>query len=410
MITEKLGPSGPGEKKILFRIGICALVLLVGLVGMKALASLKKPPAEADITEPALKVNAVRVEKRDYPIFISGYGEVKALNAVRIAPEIGGKIVRVHPRLETGEIIQKGDTLFEIDARDYEASVKAGRKRLSILKRTKALARKEYERAEGLFRESNVGSESGVDVAEQAMLSADDLFTQVEQALTIAETNLERCKVVARFNGRIGFAALEKGQIVTPGQHVITLVDDSVLEINVPIDSRYARKWLRFDDGGHSGDRAWFSDLLPVTCSVRWTEGDSESGWTGLLHRVVQFDPKTRTLTAAVRINAADSETGKQERFPLVDGMFCSVRIPGKTLRHVIRLPRTAVSYTHSVYTAVNNRLKTVPVTVDYIEDGYAYISEGLDNGDIVVTTRLVDPLENALLNILDQKEGGPES
>ncbi|MBW2220121.1 MAG: efflux RND transporter periplasmic adaptor subunit, partial [Deltaproteobacteria bacterium] len=111
MTTEKLRTSEQKGKKVVFRIVICALVLFVGLVGMKVLGSLKKPPAEAEITEPALKVEVVRAEKKDYPIFINVYGEVKALNIVNIAPEISGKIIKVHPRLEAGEIIKKGETL-----------------------------------------------------------------------------------------------------------------------------------------------------------------------------------------------------------------------------------------------------------------------------------------------------------
>lgn len=410
MISEKLATSGPKEKKIIFRIIICLLVLLAGFVGMKALGSLKKPPAEAVVTESQLKVEAISVEKKDYPIFINGYGEVNALHVVSIAPEIAGKITKVHPRLKEGEVIKKGDILFEIDSKDYVTAVNAGRKRIEILKRTKELARKEYERMELLFRKNKVGTESGVDRAEQSMLSTDNLYIQVEQALTLAEINLERCKVAAQFNGRVSYVALEKGQFVAPGQHVLTLVDDSILEINVPIDSRFASKWLLFEDKGSKKDHTFFSNLVRVPCTIRWTEGDAGHSWTGLLHRIVKFDKKTRTLTAAVRIDSEKTTENMTAGFPLVEGMFCSVRIPGKVLTRVIRLPRLSVSYNNTVYTAVDNRLKTTPVNVEYIEGGYAYISDGLKQGALVVTTRLIDPLENALLKIVETKNGDNES
>ena len=406
MISEKIGAPGSKGKKVIFRIIICLLVLFIGILGMKGLASLKKPPAEAEITESRLKVETVTAEKKDYPIFISGYGEVNALHVVSIAPEIAGKITVVHPRLKEGEVIAEGDTLFEIDSRDYATAVDTGRKRLEILKRTRVLARKEYQRVELLFKKNKVGTESGVDLAEQRMLSSDDLYIQVEQALTLAEINLERCKVKAQFNGRVSYAALEKGQFVAPGQHVLTLVDDSILEIRVPVDSRFASKWLKFEENRPEENRTYFSNLVKVPCIISWTEGEKGHSWTGLLHRVVKFDKKTRTLTVAVRIDAEHATKDNKSGFPLVEGMFCSVRIPGKILEDVIRLPRPAVSYTNTVFTAVDNRLKTVPVTVEYIEGGYAYISDGLNHGDLVVTTRLIDPLENALLNIVETKNG----
>ena len=127
-----------------------------------------------------------------------------------------------------------------------------------------------------------------------------------------------------------------------------------------------------------------------------------------MLHRIVKFDQKTRTLTVAVRVNSKNKE--KTGGLPLVDGMFCSVKIPGKTLEQVIRLPRLAVSYKNTVYTSVSNRLKTVPVIVEYIEGEYAYISDGLNDGDFVLTTRLVDPLENALLKIIENQDGENKS
>jgi len=49
-------------------------------------------------------------------------------------------------------------------------------------------------------------------------------------------------------------------------------------------------------------------------------------------------------------------------------------------------------------------------VNVEYIEGGYAYISNGLSQGDMVVTTRLIDPLENSLLKIVEIKNGDNES
>ena len=53
------------------------------------------------------------------------------------------------------------------------------------------------------------------------------------------------------------------------------------------------------------------------------------------------------------------------------------------------------------MYVSVNNRLKTIPVKVARTEGEHIYISEGLEEGDTVLTTRLIDPLENTLLKII---------
>ena len=247
MESNAIKRSSKPAMSLLTSIIICILVLLVGLAGMVMLIRLKKPPAEAENGERSLHVEVIQIKKEDVPVFITGYGEVKALNVVPIAPEVSGRIVDIHPRLKIGEIIPKKDVLFKIDPKDYLTVLKTNRKRLQILKRSHELAKKEYQRVLVLHKKDNVVSLSRLEAAEKTMLAAADLENQIKQVLETAENNFERCEVIAPFNARIKSVSLEKGQYVTPGQHIVTLADDSVIEIQVPLDSRDARKWLRFE-------------------------------------------------------------------------------------------------------------------------------------------------------------------
>ncbi|HOZ47966.1 MAG TPA: hypothetical protein PLO37_12625, partial [Candidatus Hydrogenedentes bacterium] len=106
------------------RIAIpCMVVLVAGVAGMKVLASMKRPPAKAHASEQAIRVEAIRVAAEDVPVVITGYGTVRALNTVAIAPEVSGRVTEIHPRLEVGEVIPSGETLLVIDPRTYEAMV-----------------------------------------------------------------------------------------------------------------------------------------------------------------------------------------------------------------------------------------------------------------------------------------------
>lgn len=434
------------KKHVLIRLAICSLILMIGWVGMNGLASLKKPPAEAKTEERAINVKVVSAQPHDYPVAITGYGETRALIVVNVSPEVSGRVVHTHPMLRVGQVIPTGEVMFRIDPSDYQAGLQeagAGvtqwqttvarlkkqfaldRQRLKTLERSAKLAKIEFERVRQLLESDRVGTRSSVDQAERAYNSATDQADQMAQAvslyplqiretesnllsakarLSVAETNLSRCTVTAAFNARIKTTAVETGQFVSPGQHVLTLADDTVLEIQVPLDSRDARHWLQFELP--SGDRpptAWFADLKPVSCTIRWTEDKRGRAWTGTLNRVVKFDQQTRTLTVAVRITAQSAMDSSSQALPLVEGMFCTVEIPGRTMRHVYRLPRQAVNFENKVYLATDEgRLKTVNVTVERIDGEYVYVGQGLHPGDTVITTRLIDPLENALLEIAD--------
>jgi RND family efflux transporter MFP subunit len=438
-------------QNIIFRILLCTTVLVVGIFGMTKLASLKKPPAEAKNEERALRVEAVRVQPANVPVIITGYGEVHARKVVAISPEVSGTIVEIHPRLDAGEIIPRGETLFRIDIRNYEAATKEARaqvaqwentvkrlqkqyaidrQRLKTLERNRQLSELEFQRMQDLYQKRKVGTRSSVEKAEQAFNVSMDQVDQMKQALAlypiqikeaqsslasaqarlaVAEVNLDRCTVAADFDARVKSVSIERGQYVAPGQQVLTLADDSILEIHVPLDSRDARQWLQFNASRGKGNTAWFTGLEPLICNIQWTEASDRHTWRGRLHRVVRFDQQTRTLTVAVRIDSSTATGNNGDGLPLVEGMFCAVDIPGKTLQKVYRLPSWAVSYKNTVFIVQDSRLKTVPVKVARVEGDITIVSNGLRPGDLVVSTRLADPLENILLEVtIPDSQGSP--
>jgi RND family efflux transporter MFP subunit len=424
-----------------FRLIVCTLLLLFGIGGYVALASLKKPPAEAKNGERPLKVTVMQAGAEAVQVVITGYGQVRPVKEVPMAAEVAGQVTAVHPRLRAGEQIAEGDLLFQIDTRNYEAAATQARaevdqslsllnrlekqavvdaERLKTLMRSRELAAAEYERIRMLFEQHGVGTRSGVDRAEQAFNAAVDQSDQMALAVSLnplrikeaqsalaaararlsqAQTNLQRCRVVAPFNGRIKAVTIEQGQYVSPGQGLLILADDTLLEIHVPLDSRDVGQWIGFDESGDARTGGWFESLQPVACVVRWTEAPREHVAEGILHRVVHFDPKTRTITVAVQISGAGAF--QRGRLPLVEGMFCEVEIPGRTLPRAFRIPRQAVGFRGTLFTVVGGRLKTVEVQVARENGDDVLVVGGLEEGDTVITTRLVDPLEGALIEIV---------
>ncbi len=140
---------------------------------------------------------------------------------------------------------------------------------------------------------------------------------------------------------------------------------------------------------------------------MSWTE-DSKNQAVAFVDRVSLFDEKTRTVKLVLRIDSRQfSEKGRF--LPLVAGMFCRVEIPGRSLSQVVELPRWSVSFEDTVYVIRDGRLETAPVRVARVQNNKAYISEGLETGDMVITTRLVNPLERSLVQISNQSGGEKE-
>lgn len=430
-------------------LGIVVLAISAALMG--GLLTFRREPAEAITAkdEKPVHVEVQTVQPLDVPVIISGYGEVKALRTLAITPEVAGRIVAIHPDLKAGGRIGEGEVLFEIDPRPYAAHVADAEAQiqrqesallrlkteqqhaaedLKDLARKAELAASAHARASTLH-EQGIGSQASVDDAEQALVSARNAHDQLardldlypirigeaesdllsaQARLKLAQVDLEHTRVTAPFPARVKEEQVELGAIVSVGSPLATLADDSVLEIAVPLNSRDARKWLKFQSRDDAPADAWFGDLAPVPCTIRWTEGEAGQHWEGTLDRVERYDEASRTLTVVVRIAGAQRQS-PADHFPLVDGMFCSVQIPGRDMKGVFGLPSHAVSFEDTVFVADGDRLKTVPVTVARIEDDFTYVAGGLQPGDRVVVTRLVNPLDRTLLSVTEAADGATE-
>ncbi len=383
---------------VLLRIILCVLILVGGFIGMKKMKDMKKPPHKVERKEPALPVEVVRVQAAKAPVIISGYGEIVSRTEVTLPAEVAGRITFAHKKLQAGVVIAKGEILYKINEQDFRLNLETAQARLKSLSRDLELARKEYQRVSNLYKKKKVGTQSSVEKGEQSVNAISNQIIPVQESIAQAKLQLGRCVIRAPFTGRVTELHIDQDEYVTPGKDLLTLTDDSDLEVQVSLDSRDVVDWLRFAPRKQQ-DRSWFGLPEKAGCTVSWTENESIKAEGGL-DRVVRFDPRTRSLTVAVRLQPNPSST-----FPLVQGMFCRVDIEGRSLDRVFLLPRSAVSFEQTVYVAEGNRLRTRKVEVARVEGGIAFTTNGLEQGEQVIITRLENPLENSLINVLDSDQ-----
>jgi multidrug efflux pump subunit AcrA (membrane-fusion protein) len=427
-------------------------VLAIGVVGMSSLAAMRKEPETSPPPEEVLRVTAQPLEKETVQVTIPGLGIAKALDAVAIAPEVAGTVVEVHPNLDVGGIIPKGEAIFVIDPSSYQArrdeaqaqveqlesqlerlktQYEIDQKRLETLERTRSLAKAEFERRKKLLEVDEVGSQSDVDLQEQAYNAAVDAADQLAQAvrvypmriteaeaglasararLNLAEIDLKRTRLEAPFTGRVTFNSVDVGQYISPGRELVRMANDSIIEIAVPISAEDARDWIQYEDEPVYKGLAWFRKVKPVDCEIRWTEAlDDEQCWIGTLHRVGEYEEESRQIKMVVRVDGEDAAPVGEHGMPLANGMFCAVKIPGRTVEGVYRVPDGLVSHEETMYMAVDGRLKTVPVEVVHREGDEILVRADVAPDTLLITTRLTNPLENILLDIVREDKGTTE-
>jgi len=383
----------------LVRLVICLLVLLVGAAGFVALKKLKKPPPERPPAETALPVEVMTVNPVSYPVTLTGFGEVSSRRVVTLSAEVRGRIVREHDHLLPGLLVHKGEVLFVIDGEEYQLAFDSATALLNILARDLTIARDEFERVKKLYEKNRVGSLSAVEKAEAAVNSIRDRIEQARRSREEARIQLARCTLRAPFAGRVTEVFVDAGEYVTAGTKMVTLIDDAALEIVVPLDSRDASRWLRLEQKSDEVPANWFARPAPVPCKIVWSD-DPTVRAQGRLDRIVNMDTRTRMVEVAVSL------LSQQGRVPLVAGMFCRVAIPGRVLEHVYVVPRQAVTFDGKVYVVRDGRLHSRKVRVIREETTHAIIGSGLAPGETVITTRLVEPLENSLVRVVSGDKG----
>ncbi len=297
---------------------------------------------------------------------------------------------------------------------------------MSTIRRTMDLGRAEYDRVRVLLEENSIGNRSAVDQAEQSMNSAIDTLDQMKRSLSLypvkikeaeaavvsakadvdkAGANLARCTVIAPFTCRIKSTAMEMGEYAKAGTEIVTLADDSQMEILVSLDAREATSWLSFQNKDRVSSPGWFPKPEPVTCDIQWIENKTHT-WTGTLARLVEFDQSSRTMTFAVRFDPLENRC--TDCPPLVEGMFCRISIPGKPIDGLFRLERWLVTTDNTIYVAEKNRLKTRAVNRVYADGDLVFVTGDIRPGDTLITTRLVDPLENSTLRMVEKPADKP--
>lgn len=425
-------------KKLGFKAWLCGVLGFVGVVGFTTLAKSRTPPETAENKVLPIKSKAIVACPSDVQTVLRGFGEIRAWRQTEISAEVSGRITEIHPHLRKGETICAGEILFAVESSDYasrvaelevEASIasnaveriaveqQAERERFELLQRSLELATANLDRAQNLFAKNAVGSQASVDAAERERnavadqtralratvelqpIQARDAALRVESvavSLDRARRDLARCRVTAPYDARIVESKVEKDQWVTPGSVLLTLADDSILEVLVSLDANTAREQLTFDSSTDS-ERGWFGHPTPVDCRLFLSDpSDGHPPAIGRLHRVVQMDRETRMVTVAIRLEGSASATG----WPVADGMFCRVEIPGHRFEGVFAVPRHALNRRNEVYCAVDGTLKTTPVHVVHTDREQAYVDQGLVQGDVVLVSRLVNPLEQSPIAI----------
>ncbi len=331
---------------------------------------------------PPPKITVAEVISRDVTEWDEFTGRLEAVNSVAIRPRVSGYVAAV--RFDEGAMVRKGDLLFEIDARPFQAEVDRLRAELERVRATVQRATSELQRAEKLSTEDAMSPEERDRRKAFAQESAAQV-SAVEAALRAAELNLEFTRVTSPIDGRVGRAIVTAGNLVSSGPGEATL-----LTTVVSLDPIYAsfeadeQTFLRYGDLAREGKRASARQTgLPIHMALASEEGFPHEGRLDFLDN--QINPATGTIRGRTIFRNPD--------LSLTPGSFVRLRLPGSGKYRALLIQDRAVGtdldkrYVYVV--AAGGTVEYRAVQLGPIVDGLRVVRSGLKPADVVVINGL---------------------
>src|SRR5687767_10138957 len=196
------------------RIVFASFAVAVLAAGCSQTAAQQGPP-------PPPQVTVAPVIERDVTEWDEFTGRLQAVDSVEVRPRVSGLVSAV--RFDEGAIVRRGDPLFQIDPRPFQAEVDRLRAELARARATNQRAASELQTAEKLRAENAIAKEEHDRRAAFAQESTAQ-SAAVEAALRAAELNLEFTKVTSPIDGRVGRAIVTEGNLVSSGPGEATLL------------------------------------------------------------------------------------------------------------------------------------------------------------------------------------------
>ena len=185
-------------------------------------------------------------------------GWLDAADTVEVRARVRGHIDKIH--FTDGQIVKKGDLLFELDPRPFEAAVQRQRDLKDISQSQLVAAQKEEARLKELL-DPRGASQSQVEKAEADTLTLQAQIKAADQEIVRAGLDLEYSRITAPLAGRISRAMLSVGNLVNAGGSdpvLTTIVSIDPVYIYFSVDERALqryqqerRSWRRDDPPKH---------------------------------------------------------------------------------------------------------------------------------------------------------------
>ncbi|ALU41632.1 efflux RND transporter periplasmic adaptor subunit [Pseudoalteromonas rubra] len=371
------------KKQILLPVA----VLLGGLATAFALSAMKQPPEEKPekVIHPLVEVQPI--DMAPMQLMVDSYGLVTPKYSTELVAQVSGQLIELSDKFVKGGFVHQGETLARIDPNDYEAalieaeaSLAQAHSALEIEQAQAHVAKTEWQRIKDNAH-STIPSELYLRKPQLAEKLA--RFKAAQASVKRAKRNLERTYIKAPYDAIITNRTLSLGSVVNPGSTLGVLNAISVAEIRLPVADHELR-YLQ-------------NNGIDATVKLSAKVAGQAVSWQGTIVRSEGVVDNKSRMTYLVAQVAAPYDSPNQ---PLRFGTYLNAQIEGVSVSNAVRIPRHLIREGKVALLDQNQQLTFKPVTIIREVDGYAVATEGLSDGQQLITSALEYPTEGMQLRL----------
>ena len=377
-----------------------ASIALVGsallLVGCgEAQKQAAPPPPTVTVAKP---VTRTIVDRDEY------VGRFVAVYAVEVRARVSGYLEAIH--FKDGQLVRKGDLLFTIDRRPFEASLAQTQANLSQARANLAYAVADLERGQGLVRGSTITQQT-FDQRTQAKGVAEASVKAQEAAVRQAMLDLEFTELRAPVSGRIGDRRVSAGNLVTGGTTgtttlLATITSIDPIRFEFTMDETSYLRYMRL--AGATTVEANRGINVPVRLKLIDEAKFSHEGKMDFVDNAI--DRGSGTIRG--RAEFANPEG------TLTPGMFARIQVAVAAPAEALLVPDVAIG-TEQVRKFVlvvdgENVARPKYVTLGPVADGLRVVTAGLERDDRVIVNGLMRVRPGQKVTAQEQAASGPQA
>ncbi len=365
--------------------GVKVLVLLIPLVFGACAKKEQKPKAK-----PPVPVALATVERKTIPVQIKAIGNVEPYATVAVKAQVSGEVLKVH--FSEGQDVKRGDRLFSIDLRTYQAALRKAEANLSRNQVQARNARQDAERYAQLVKDGIVTQEQYEQYRTRAEAFAADVAAD-RAAVENAKVELSYCSIRSPLNGRTGNLAVHAGNIVKANENppLVTINQITPVYVTFSIPEKDLSEIKRRMAGGK----------LAVEATIPNDNGPAEQGIISFLDNTVDM------ATGTIKLKGTFENRGRR----LWPGQFANVVVTLSARPDAVVVPtqalQTGQSGPYVFVVKADSSVEIRPVTPGIAHEGFTIVEQGLAPGETVVTDGQMRLTPNAKVSARQPAGGG---